>query len=225
MRISPPFDQSCRYLVFTNSSEGWKVVGHIDAWSKYRKPFHTIILSKGRAWLAIRNQGASGSGVASYFDIVYLVTTSKVIPAFSYVSDGSQYGGPNSANREFSGVVMDCTLTDNVVRVLIHYSVNYGGERAPLFRKTQRVIFSQRLGSQREVFDRVNSDLTQQELESVYNVDTLSNEDFLKYNYKELSEIAAGRDLSRKEWLRSFLKTCDHTIEHRRLQGLLAAGD
>ncbi len=115
-------------------------------------------------------------------------------------------------------------MTGDVVRLVVRYSVSYVGEEL-LFKKHHTAVFTQRLGSQREVLDRVNSDISPQELESVYNIDTLSKEDFLKYNYKELSEIASGRDLTRKEWLRSFLKTCDDTVERRRLQRLLATRD
>ena len=55
----------------------------------------------------------------------------------------------------------------------------------------------------------------------VFDIDSMTEEDFLKYNYQELADIATGRNAVKKDWLREFLKTCESTIEARRLSQLL----
>jgi hypothetical protein len=67
LRISDAVAESYSYLVFkriANWSQYWKLLGHFDAWGKYKPAQHTILMSGGRPWLIIQGQGASGSGVA-----------------------------------------------------------------------------------------------------------------------------------------------------------------
>ena len=221
LRIGGPVDYSYRYLIFKFDANKWRIPGYIDAWGKYRKPQHTIIINHGVTWLDIQQQGSNGTGVASYVDGVYLVTSKRVIEAFTYPSEGHEYGLSNSANREFTGRVLDCSLTGTTATAAIQYSVTYVGDDI-LFTKAQHAVFSRTLGSQSQRFDRARSDLSREELESVYNIDSLSNEAFLKYNYAELAAIASGSDVERRQWLLSFLETCNDTIERRHLKQLLA---
>ena len=110
----------------------------------------------------------------------------------------------------------------------IDYSVRYTiadlhnpAENIILFDKHQPATITKRVRGH-EQFDRKRSSLSERELDAVYNIDSLSDEDFLKYNYKELMQIAAGPDLNRRAWLTQFLRTCENTSEHRRLRQMLA---
>ena len=217
-----------RYLIFRWQADGWKLIGHIDALGKYRSPQHTIVLSGGLTWLTIQSQGATGSGVATFVDRVFLVKDGRLVEAFRYIADGSQSGTGYETAREFNASVRSCTLAGDVVTAEIDYSVMYSvadfrnpADNVVLFAKHQRATITKRLRSH-EQFDRKRSSLSERELDAVYNIDSLSDEDFLKYNYKDLTQIAAGRDLTRKEWLTQFLKTCENTMEHRRLSQMLA---
>lgn len=223
LRIADQTSRACRYLVFKWANNSWIVFGHIDFENeKYRMPQHTVVLSGGKTWLVIKGQGASGSGVASYYDRVFLVTPEALIDAFSYVSEGSQYGMTSDANREFNARILSCALANDVITVEIEYSVTYVGGANALFTRKQKAAFSKRLGSQTQLYDAEHSDLSQNELETVYNVDSLSYEGFLKYNYRELSQIVAGDNAPNKEWLREFLENRENTVEGRRLNRLLA---
>jgi hypothetical protein len=91
----------------------------------------------------------------------------------------------------------------------------------PLWKKQQRAILVRSMKHKSPVLDLNRSSLSQPELDAVYNIDSLSSEDFLKYNYLELTQIAAGTHAAKKEWLRQFLKECENTIEHRRLARML----
>ncbi len=222
LKMETPFCENSRYLIFKFVNHDWKLLGHIDAWSKYRSSQHKIIINHGIVWLAIENQGASGSGVATYFDEVYLITPTRITRAFAYVSRGSQYGGPDNTNREFNGRVIDCSLADHKVTAKVEYSVSYVWRDMTLFSKRQTAVVVTPLGYSADWLDLTHSDLTQAELDAVYNIDSLSNEELLKYNFSELTGIATSGDVERREWLQQFLDNCEDTTERRRLKQLLA---
>ncbi len=223
LRLGGPVEYSYRYLIFKYVENSWRVMGYIDAWGKYRKPQHTIIVNNGVTWLNIEEQGATGSGVATYVSSVYRVTPRRVIKAFSYLSAGHQAGYFGEPSRDFNAQVVDCSITGDRVTAVIAYSVSYYADDLELFAKSRRAAISKSLDSDSSGFDRAHSELSKEELEDVYNIDTLTNEGFLKYNYAELMGIARGKDLERKQWLNSFLERCKSTVERRRLKQLLVA--
>jgi hypothetical protein len=233
LRIDDRQSESCRYLVVKLTGERvnkWKLLGHIDHnFGRYRMPQHLAVLSGGRLWLVIQGQGASGSGVALYFDRVFLVVRNRLTEVFRYNSEGHQSGFSYEPTREFYGHILSCDIKNGVATAEIEFSVTYCAYDHPkpsqvitLFAKRQKAVLSARLGQGKDTLDVDHSELTHDELDAVYNIDSLSNEDFLKYNYKELSRIAAGTDMTLKEWLRQFLDACENTTEQRRLRRLLA---
>lgn len=231
LRIGDQLGQAYRYLVFksTNDYHRWKLLGHIDAWGKYADPVHTILLSGDRSWLVIRDQGATGSGVVTYVDRIFLVNRTALIEGPSYVAEGHQYGIGREANREFGTQLSSSELKAHKFVVQIECFVEYGfqdprnsAKWINLFARKQKVTLVRDMASKVQYLNREQSDISQAELEAVYNIDSLYDEDFLKYNYQELADIATGRNAVKKDWLREFLKTCENTIEARRLSQLLA---
>lgn len=169
LRISEPLGQYCRYLILKYVDKEWKLLGHIDAWGKYQSPQHTLIVNRGRTWLAVRGQGVSGSGVASYIDFVYLVTPTKVINGFSYIAEGHQSGPEFS--QDFNGRVVDCKVRDGAVTVEFAYSVRYWGANSHLSTKRHRVVFSNRLGNWESRFDPARSNISEAEFEAIYHIE------------------------------------------------------
>jgi len=231
LRIEDRLKEECRYLVFKWVGEGmneWRLLGHIDHdFGRYRMPQHLVLLSGGRPWLVIQGQGASGSGVALYFDRVFLITRNRLAEVISYNSEGHQ--SDFEYTKEFSGHIVSCGIEDGLATAEIEFFVTYfaGDYSKPshpitLFAKSQKAVLLRRLSNRVATLDVNHSELTHNELDAVYNIDSLSNEDFLKYNYQELSRIAQGTDTKRREWLRQFLDACDNTAEQRRLGQLLA---
>lgn len=171
LRISEPLEQYCRYLIFKHANNEWKLLGHIDAWGKYRSPQHTLIVNRGRTWLAIRNQGVSGSGVASYIDFVYLITPKRVVKGFSYMADGHASGGPGAFAREFSGRVVDCTVRDGIVTVELAYALTFWSGDARPSNQQHRVVLTNRIGSWNTRFDAARSDIPEAEFEAIYHIE------------------------------------------------------
>jgi hypothetical protein len=229
LRVAREFDPACRFLIFKYAGDKWKLLGHIDASGKYRMPQHTIILSGGLTWLAIQSQGASGSGVASYFDRLFLVRPTGITKGIAFTSEAYQSGYEGKPTMNVSGRIVSASLINETIAAEIEYSVEYGGadpllprKDIILFAKNQKALIVKSPRSRTQWVDRGHSDAPESELDAVYNVDSLSDDDFLKYNYQELSGIARGRNSAKKEWLRRFLGTSPNTAEHRRLSRMLA---
>jgi hypothetical protein len=72
-----------------------------------------------------------------------------------------------------------------------------------------------------QTLDETRSGITERELDDVYFIDSLTNEEFLVHNYDALAKIATGRSSVKKDWLGRFLKTCEPTDEQKCLQELL----
>ncbi|MGH9427046.1 MAG: hypothetical protein ACRD2L_12180 [Terriglobia bacterium] len=232
LKVSDEVSQVCRFLIFGSidqREDQWRLLGHIDHdLNKYRMAQHIVFLDGGRSWLVVRGQGASGTGVASYFDRVFLVGRGGVRQVLSYMSEGHQGGFSYEPTREFFGQLVSLKVRGGVVSAEIRFTVQYWGEdRATagegmlLFAKLQTALFTGQVGTGKQVIDPNRSDLTQRELDDVYNIDSLTDEGFLQYNDAELSAIAKGRDSTRKEWLRRFLDECEGSARQRRLRHLL----
>jgi hypothetical protein len=233
LRIEDRFSESCRYLVFKwlGRSGSWRLIGHVDHdFGRYSMPQHLIVLSNGKAWLVIKGQGGSGSGVALYFDRLFLVDRGVLKEVMQYSSEGHQSTFTYEPEREFSGRILNCEFRDAIARIEIEFAVKYlrgdlskPTQDASLFTKRQRAVFARHLSRKSFALDTTHSDLSQNELDAVYNIDSLTNEGFLKYNFKELSRLATGTDANRKEWLKQFLNVCKNSEEKRRLRTLLAS--
>ena len=90
-------------------------------------------------------------------------------------------------------------------------------------RKTQRAVYVKRSNSKTYHFDASESELSRHELESVYNIDSLTGEDFLKYNYEDLLKIALGNNGKLRDWLRQYLDECSNVSQKRDLRKALVS--
>ena len=50
---------------------------------------------------------------------------------------------------------------------------------------------------------------------------SITNAEFLQYNYRDLLRIAAGGNAKQKAWLRNYLENCDESLEKHSLQTAL----
>ena len=230
LRIQDVLSESCRYLVFKWKSDAWKLLGHIDHdFGRYRMPQHKVLLSNNKTWLVIQAQGGSGSGVSLYFDRVFLVEHDALKEVMHYTSEGHQSSFTYEPIREFYGRIVNCIIRDGVAQIEIEFGVNYIGEEYPdppqkfvLFSKRQKAFFSGQPGHRQLSRDRINSILSQEEIDAVFNVNSLTNEEFLKYNFAELSQVALGKDSNQRKWLMKFLAMSGGSVFSKRLNLLLA---
>lgn len=226
LKVADPTRDAARFVVFKpiDLPDKWRVLGHADIWGKYIEPYHMILVSGGKTWLVIRGQAASGSGVASYNEYIFQITRGRLRRIIGYPAAGHQSGASDSVTHEFTARPLSCEVKDGRSVLELDLYVVYSaydresGTYAELFAKRQRATLIKKLGSDYSFLDPNRSNLSQDEFESVYNVDSL---DFVRYNFRELSEIAAGKSRGIKKWLGNYLKTCEPTAEVRKLQRML----
>jgi hypothetical protein len=219
LRIADRMTESFRYLIFKQRGhKDTSLLGHIDAWAKYKPSTHSVLLSGGKAWLVVESQAASGSGLAAYYHTIYQVSARSVKPVAAYFSEIAQHDW-EFPSRDVVGRPVSVEIQNGIVKATVSYTVDYStridGKEVPLFVKRQTaVLIDDRL-------DTTLSNITRHEFETVYNFDSLFEDAFLKYNRSELREIAVGRNESKKEWLKQFLETCENSSIKRELSSLL----
>ena len=222
LRISDDLQEACRYLIFKYVEGGsppddWKLLGNIDhGFGRYVMPQHYKVASGGKNWLVVEVQGASGSGVAHYYSRLFQVSAHGIKEVLSFTSDGHQEGIGFEPSRDFSSRILDCKVRGGSASVEIEYAVKYAYGDLTLFGGRQKATYGGRM-SGGLALDARRSELSAEEVEAVYNIDSLSREDFLKYNYEKLAGLAAGRDGKKKAWLRQFLGGCENTPEKEAL--------
>jgi hypothetical protein len=214
--IRSPSWQTDRYLIFKPTGhKSAKFLGHIDAWAKYSPKHPVVLLSNGQAWLIVQSTGATGSGLGAWIDTIYQVSDRGVRRVTSYLSEVRQSGYEGRPTKVFAGRAVSCQTDRWSVIVEVSYSVEYfgdlGTESVDLFGKQQTAVFAGSLLGGYASFNPTGSTMSQRENETIYNFDSMGEDDFLNYNRAELRALAGGNDAKKKEWLKEFLATCSRS--------------
>lgn len=232
LRIPDNSQESCRYLIFKyieakSKNDSWKLIGFIDHdFGRYRMPQHSFLLSGGKSFLVVTVQTQSGSGVAHYTDRLFTLHQGKLIEFLDYPADGHQSNLSYQGVREFSGRVSNCKIGNKTAQIEVEFTVNYSSwdEKTNsdflLWSKKQKAVYIKSLNSKQKKLDSSKSDLTQKEIDTIYNIDTSTDEDILKYNFEELKTIAHEKG-KRNQWLREFLHHCELIKEKRDLEKII----
>ena len=226
LRIAAPMSESYRYLIFKEGGlNDSKLLGDIGVWSKYRPSSHAVLLSGGKSWLVIDGQAANGSGLAAYFHTIYRVSSRDVKPVLSYLSEIHQSGNGPWPDKTIVARPVSVEVQNGSVKGTVSYTVEYFGpplrEGVPLFKKRQTAVLVGSFANGSTRLDAHASDITPHEFETVFNFDSLFEDEFLNYNRSELRAIAAGRDREKKEWLKECLATFENSGIKRELLSLL----
>ena len=226
LRIGDRMCESYRYLIFkARAFDKIELLGHIEVRGKYRPSTHAVLLSGGKAWLVIEGQAASGSGLAVYDHTIYRVSSRSVKPVLSYYSEIHQSGFNAAPSKTIVARPVSIEVQDGRVKGTVSYGVEYllynGQNATSLFKKQQTaVIIGSRAGGAVRL-DAAASNITPHEFATVFNFDSMGEEEFLTYNRSELRAIATGRDRIKKQWLQDYLATCENSSVKRELMTLL----
>lgn len=232
LRIEDRSQEASRYLVFkyknTRANENeWQLLGNIDHdFGRHQMPQHSFLLSGAKSWLVIRVQQGSGSGVSLYGDRLFTIWNNKLEEILNYTAEGHQSGMGVEPSRNFSGHILDCKIENNIAAVEVEFAVDYStfddtDNDIPLWSKKQRAIFRKNLKSNKTKLETKKSSLSERELEAVYNIDSLTAKDLLKYNFEELKKIAIGKRVKQRQWLRNFLQISPQSKEKTALRRIL----
>lgn len=114
----------CRFVVFTQEPDGWRVIGHFDHdFNKYEMAAHRVVNFDRKPWLVLRTQAGSGSGFALYGETWFQVGDRQMRPVLSYPVEGQTYPGPDGLGREFHAMLDRKTVSTTYL--VIAYNVKY----------------------------------------------------------------------------------------------------
>ena len=220
--------ETYRYLIFDYPAfPESKLLGQVDVWAKYRPSDPFVFLDQGRSWLVLQSTGATGSGLGAWVDTIYKVSDQGVRPVASYLGSVSQFGYEGFPSKVFIGAPISCKVKNQHAIVRVAYSVEYAAhvphrsDQLSLFTTKKTAVLVSSLRSGETFLNAKLSDMSKREWETIYNFDSMSEEDFLRYNETELRAIAVGKDSEKKRWLKEFLGTCRNSPIKRELLMLL----
>ena len=225
LRLNFYYNDHAAFLRFyrTNGPHGevWRCAGSFEPEVKYFRPEHHLISLGGRPFLLVSEQAFSGSGLnvkaISGFDL----SRHRFEAAFKYVAEGN-VEFPCSVNREVRGYPYSFEA-GSTEKLRIRYRVRYYTRECEdadtlieLGSASTDAVYT-RTGDVDFAVDSPSANA--KEIDAVYwSWDpSLSDEDFLRYNFDNLNRIATGPRDRRKRWLARFLATCADTPEKRRL--------
>ncbi|MCI0486700.1 MAG: hypothetical protein L0229_08880 [Blastocatellia bacterium] len=208
-----------QYLIFRRENsdstgvEKWLFIGNIDSRDqRYGLPTHRLETGDDRTWFVVRELWGRGSSVTAQGEKWYEIKERKLKHVLRYPVEGYTrpcYGNPG---RSYKSILIRHGAVNGVYTVPVQYLVSYnisecdrGKDSLPLFTKAQKAYFVWSAEEERFILDKSQSDITKKELGSVYHIEEFSDEEFVEYNFSELSEIARSGDAERRDWLRQFL--------------------
>jgi len=230
LRIEDELQESYRYLILKQvrtSSEGdWKLLGHVDARGKYRPSQALVLASGGYNWLVVQGQTASGSGVALYNTRLYELTSKGIKLVVDYESEGYQSSFEAWPTKWFTSKIISCENNRGRSVATVEFTVDYSvwskdDKEVSLFVKRQIAVF-EKTSNHKAVLNTTRSSVSNHELKSVYYIDSMTDVDFLQYNYDELVKLATHGNRDQRLWLKSYLKQYAVNSEQQRKLTALA---
>jgi hypothetical protein len=227
----------CRYLIFEkdhSAEQGehrWKLLGHADHdFARYYSPGHSLKTLDGQPFLVLTVQGTSGTGVSQAFDRWYEVRD-RVTEVLSVPAKGHQCFDARSLCRSWESHVTGREMRDGKDTVRVRIRVSFSGDRylidetsygdIPLLSTESTLYYSRDSIESPFVLDAGQSPLSEQDLQMVFNVDTLSDEDFLRIYRNDLERVIPTWGAEKKAWVRQFLRNSKDTAEKAALLQLV----
>jgi hypothetical protein len=215
----------CRYLLFKQVDDlrsvkpEWLFLGYIDHdFNKYEMSWHQVANTGNKHWLVIRGQTGSGTGFSSYDDTWYEVSGNGIKEVLNYTARTHIAQWPKGLGVELKSSIILQPNGDDLsaaIKFTVSYSgLNYMTEDYPrLFSRSSSVKYNWDSSKASFVFDPSTSQVSKEEYDSVYQLESWNIESFLRYNLNGLAKIAKGEKVKSKEWLRDFLNECEYTPE------------
>jgi len=194
--------EECRYLVFKqidSDAEKYKLIANIDSnFGRYEMPSHHFVVNEGRAYLLVRVQTASGSGVATYAYRLFRVYHGRLEELLDFPADGHEAMSIFDPIREWSTRVRSITpISGGATRVELDLTINYnvedyngdGSIGEGRWTRRERAAYIKPAGNREARLDKRSSTVTEHQIESEFNIDSLDNNDLARYNRAQLRRI------------------------------------
>jgi hypothetical protein len=225
LRISYKDGNSHQYLFFKraksdSTDEAWQFIGNINA---HGPPVYRIEKGDDRTWFLMKEL----RGREAYSEVWYEIKEKEVREVLSYPIQGQSVFCQNNLTRTYASLLSRHDFENGIYTVPIQFIVTYQitdcnkKEVAPLFAKGQQAYYVWDDNKQRFILDKSRSEVTEEELSSLYNDERLSGEKLIEHNFAELSKIASAGDREQKRWLRIFLNSVKDSPQKLALQQAL----
>jgi hypothetical protein len=209
-------------------SAAWQFAGVYSPHVKYFRPEHRIIRFGEKPFLIVTEQGNAGSGLSSKIESWIDLTESEFKPVMGFTSEGHLQRFQGGIGREVSALVVSLT-TGPVERITVacnieFRTVNSNHEDLAIGQRKDRVVYA-RSGKGDFEIDESLSTISAKDVGDFYDAldSDFTNEEFLKFNFKGLTDLARSSDLKGRSWLMDFLQRCAETAESLQLRSILAA--
>lgn len=218
-----------RYLLFRRiekypvfSEDKWEFIGYVDSlYQQYSPPEQRIINGDNRTYLVVRELWGRGTGVGLYGERWYELTRNPPKEVLSYPVEGHDVQG-HAFDRVFESEVSQRLVNRSHV-VELQFSTFYGAEKeSAVFSKKHKACFVRDSDAERFILSKACSNVSEEELEAVYNIDSMGEEGVLEYNFGELEWIAMYGKSEQKEWLEKYVSRIGESPQRAALQKLLA---
>jgi hypothetical protein len=220
-----------QYLIFRIvkigvSREEWKLIGVIDSRGKRNAPpVHRVESADNQSWFVIRELWSQGSGTLAYGDVWYQIGARGVRPVLSYPVEGHNTTCQKQPWHSYKSILLRYGLDNGIYTVPLQFLVSYelsdcARANAPrsLFAKGQKAYFVWDAEEGRFILDKSRSDITEKEINNVYQVAGPAPEMFVEYNFNELLEMAQVGGMEQKDWLRKTLRDLPDNLRKSVLQ-------
>jgi hypothetical protein len=216
-----------RFIVFKqqNQTGHWKLLGRVDAVGKFVPAKYVILISDEQPLFVVTGESSWGQGFSEYESRLFKVTRHGLTEIFSFTSARFQGGyGPDFSKR-FDSSIVSCRTKNGRTTIKIEFGARYTflgdhDQDTTLFTKHQTAVLVKEQNGD-AILAESQSTLNQYELDHVYNTESMTEADFLKYNRAELFKLATRGTAEQKKWLRTYLKECDSGVEKRPLMTAL----
>lgn len=222
-------DGLCRYLVFKpvvlRQRKSWKFLGVIESYQRWKPSRHRLVNTATQRWLAITYLAGHGSGYGLNHEDWYAINSSGIKKVLSYPTNRFTMGWQLMPEMASDSTVLKVSEEEGVATISMRFSVNYStydekrnsSKEILLWQTNQLVTYQQSPGSKRFLFDRAHSQITQREMNVIYDGEGTSNDEVVRYNYPQLVRLSNSKRKAVKEWLKGFLTVCSDSPRQRSL--------
>jgi hypothetical protein len=213
VRFTQPDRELNRYLVFRQTGNAWKLVGHID--SGFAKYFDPVLYPKelsNKWWLVLREQSGSGTGYYESIQRWFELRAGALQEVLSILSDAYVLGYPGEFAIRPTAIVTDFQQGSigDLFRVLYRVAftlVDENGVDRAFFGSTEEASLYRRDRSEVAFHPDVPKGTIYDEIRALrYKTAQDLATWFLSHDFQNLMKIARGPASIEQEWLRENLK-------------------
>lgn len=220
---------NCRYLLFKPTMKSrlrsWRFLGVIDKRQDNPPAPHKLVSTASQRWLVITDEADRGSGYGQNYQDWYVVTSKGIKKVLRYPARRYFSGWGSGLEAWSDSAILKVREEAGLATISLRFTISYStsiwekhrDKSINLWRKNQLVSFKQVADSKEFYFDQARSQLSQREIDALYDGLFTACEDVLQYNFPDLVRVAKNKNVAVKTWLKKYLSECTDSPQRRNL--------